>query len=174
MKYRNILKFVAAAFLAVTAASCAKAPFDEVTELNLSRCLTPMNLEARVNANLGDVVTFSWDVAKDADVYLLNIYTDKAFSNLYTSQTLSPSEVPYTIKLDADATYYFTVVAQKEGKADSKVAAYDSAIKTYAVKDNLFLKLLDRSEQNVTVGWSKEVADYTDVDRVVYRRPGDE
>ena len=174
MKYNNILKFVAAAFLAVTAASCAKAPFDEVTELNLSRCLTPMNLEARVNANLGDVVTFSWDVAKDADVYLLNIYTDKAFSNLYTSQTLSPSEVPYTIKLDADATYYFTVVAQKEGKADSKVAAYDSAIKTYAVKDNLFLKLLDRSEQNVTVGWSKEVADYTDVDRVVYRRPGDE
>lgn len=174
MKYNNILKFVAAAFLAVTAASCAKAPFDEVTELNLSRCLTPMNLEARVNANLGDVVTFSWDVAKDADVYLLNIYTDKAFSKLYTSQTLSPSEVPYTIKLDADATYYFTVVAQKEGKADSKVAAYDSAIKTYAVKDNLFLKLLDRSEQNVTVGWSKEVADYTDVDRVVYRRPGDE
>ena len=174
MKYNNILKFVAAAFLAVTAASCAKAPFDEVTELNLSRCLTPMNLEARVNANLGDVVTFSWDVAKDADVYLLNIYTDKALSNLYTSQMLSPSEVPYTIKLDADATYYFTVVAQKEGKADSKVAAYDTAIKTYAVKDNLFLKLLDRSEQNVTVGWSKEVADYTDVDRVVYRRPGDE
>ena len=174
MKYRNILKFVAAAFLAVTAASCAKAPFDEVTELNLARCLTPMNLEARVNANLGDVVTFSWDVAKDADVYLLNIYTDKAFSKLYTSQVLSPSEVPYTIKLDSDATYYFTVVAQKEGKADSKVAAYDSAIKTYAVKDNLFLKLLDRSEQNVTVGWSKEVADYTDVDRVVYRRPGDE
>ena len=174
MKYRNILKFVAAAFLAVTAASCAKAPFDEVTELNLARCLTPMNLEARVNANLGDVVTFSWDVAKDADVYMLSIYTDKALSKLYTSQTLSPSEVPYTIKLEADATYYFTVVAQKEGKADSKVAAYDSAIKTYAVKDNLFLKLLDRSEQNVTVGWSKEVADYTDVDRVVYRRPGDE
>ena len=174
MKYNNILKFVAAAFLAVTAASCAKAPFDEVTELNLSRCLTPMNLEARVNANLGDVVTFSWDVAKDADVYLLNIYTDKAHSKLYTSQVLSPSEVPYTIKLEADATYYFTVVAQKEGKTDSKVAAYDTAIKTYAVKDNLFLKLLDRSEQNVTVGWSKEVADYTDVDRVVYRRPGDE
>lgn len=174
MKYNNILKFVAAAFLAVTAASCAKAPFDEVTELNLSRCLTPMNLEARVNANLGDVVTFSWDVAKDADVYLLNIYTDKAHSNLYTSQVLSPSEVPYTMKLEADATYYFTVMAQKEGKADSKVAAYESAIKTYAVKDNLFLKLLDRSEKNITVGWSKEVADYTDVDRVVYRRPGDE
>ena len=116
MKYNNILKFVAAAFLAVTAASCAKAPFDEVTELNLSRCLTPMNLEARVNANLGDVVTFSWDVAKDADVYLLNIYTDKAFSKLYTSQTLSPSEVPYTIKLDADATYYFTVVPRRRAR----------------------------------------------------------
>ena len=174
MKYNRILKFVAAAFLAVTAASCVQAPFDEVTEMNLARCLTPMNLDARVNANLGDVVTFSWDVAKDAEVYLLTIYTDKGLSSVYASETLAPNEVPYTIKLDADATYYFTVVAQNEAKKDSKVATYDSAIKTYAVKDNLFMKLLDRSDQNITVGWSKEVADYTDVDRVVYRRPGDE
>ena len=108
MKYNRILKFVAAAFLAVTAASCVQAPFDEVTEMNLARCLTPMNLDARVNANLGDVVTFSWDVAKDAEVYLLTIYTDKGLSSVYASETLAPNEVPYTMKLDADATYYFT------------------------------------------------------------------
>ena len=140
MKYKSILKYAAAAFLGLAALSaCKTEDFDEVDELNLTRCLEPMNLDARVNASLGDVVTFSWDVAKDADSYLLNIYTDAALTTSYSSVTLEPSQVPYTVKLEADATFYFTVQAKKEGKTDSKVATYPKAIKTYAVKDNLYL-----------------------------------
>lgn len=174
MKYNNILKFAIAAVLSLGAVSCAREKFEEISELDLARCLEPMNLDAKVNAILGDVVTFSWDVAKDAQTYLLNIYTDAAQTNVYSSVTLEPSQVPYTVKLEADATYYFTVQAQNEKKIDSKVAVYDKSVKTYAVKDNLYLKLTDRTSTSVSLAWSKEVADFEDVDRVVTRRPGDE
>ena len=175
MKQINILKFAVAAFLSVAAVACApKEQFDELTELDLARCLEPMNLDARVNASMGDVVTFSWDVTKDAEQYVLDIFTDAEHTQTYQSIQLQPSQVPYTLKLEADATYYFTVVAQKEGKMDSKVADYGKSIKTFAVKDNLFMKLSDRTSTSVSLAWSKEVADYEEVDRVVTRRPGDE
>ena len=175
MKQFRIFKYAVAAFLALAAVSCAnKEKFDEITELDLARCLEPMNLEAKVNANLGDVVTFSWDVAKDAEKYVLTVYTDAAHSSAFLTETLAPSQVPYSVKLEADATYYFTVVAQKEGKIDSKVADYGKSIKTYAVKDNLFLKLAERTSTSVSLTWSKEVSDYEEVDRVVTRLPGDE
>lgn len=175
MKYTKILKIAFAAVLSLGAFACStKEQFKEITELDLVRCLEPMNLDAKVSAALGDVVTFSWDVAKDAEKYILTIYNDAALSDVYNTVSLEPSEVPYTTKVEADATYYFTVVAQKEGKKDSKVASYTKAIKTYAVKDNLYLKLLDRSETTLTVGWSTEVADYQEVDRIVCRLPGDE
>ena len=175
MKFKSILKYAASALLALAALSCStREDFDEVSELNLRRCLEPMNLEARVNAALGDVVTFSWDVAKDADAYLLNIYTDAALTASYSSVTLEPSQVPYTVKLEADATYYFTVQAKNERKADSNVASYTKAIKTFAVKDNLYLKLAARTSTSLSVSWSLEVEDAADVDRIVYRLPGDE
>lgn len=175
MKKLRIFTYAATAFIALAAISCAnKEKFDEVTELSLVRCLTPMNLEAKVNANLGDVVTFSWDVAKDAQSYVLSVYTDAALSDVFFSETLEPSQVPYTVKLDADATYYFTVVAKNANKDDSKVADYGKAIKTYAVKDNLYMKLVGRTSTSVSLAWSKEVSDYEDVDRLVSRLPGDE
>ncbi len=174
MKFNRIIKYAASAILAAFAFSCSTKEFDELSELNLTRCLEPMNLEARVNASLGDVVTFSWDVAKDADAYLLNIYTDAAMTASYSSTTLEPSQVPYTVKLEADATYYFTVQAKKEGKTDSKVAAYTKAIKTFAVKDNLFLKVNDRTSETVTLTWSLEPEDASDVDRIEYSVPGAE
>ncbi|MEE3376549.1 MAG: DUF4957 domain-containing protein, partial [Candidatus Cryptobacteroides sp.] len=175
MKKLRIFTYAATAFIALAAISCAnKEKFDEVTELSLVRCLTPMNLEAKVNANLGDVVTFSWDVAKDAQSYVLSVYTDAALSDVFFSETLEPSQVPYTVKLDADATYYFTVVAKNANKDDSKVADYGKAIKTYAVKDNLYMKLVGRSSTSVSLAWSKDVPDFEEVDRLVYRLPGDE
>jgi hypothetical protein len=69
----------------VAAASCSTKEFDEITELNLSRCLAPMGLNARVSAALGDVVTFSWDVSKDAEKYNFVVYTDAAGTQVYLS-----------------------------------------------------------------------------------------
>ena len=175
MKYRNIFKFAVAAVLSIGTFACTQEKFEEISELDLARCLEPMNLEAKVNAALGDVVTFSWDVSKDAEVYLLSIYTDAAHTAASPNSpfTLEPSQVPYTLKLE-EGNYYFTVQACKEGKIDSKIADYGKTIKTYAVKNNLYLKLADRTSTSLSLKWSTEVADFEDVDRIVYRAPGAE
>ena len=154
--------------------SCKQDTFEEITEMNLTRCLQPMGLNARVNSTLGDYVTFSWDVAKDADSYQLKVYTDAAMTAEYLSETVAPSSVPYAKKLDADKTYYFTVQAFSDKKEPSKVAVYEKSFKTFAVKDNLYLKVAARTASGVSLAWSKEVADFADVDRIEYALPGED
>ena len=156
----------------VAAASCSTKEFDEITELNLSRCLAPMGLNARVSAAQGDVVTFSWDVAKDAEAYNFVVYTDAAGTQVYLSETVLPSQVPYQKKLEADQTYWFSVQATATGKGDSKIAFLDKSFKTFAVKDNLFLKVSGRTVNSVSLAWSTEVADFEEVDRIEYGLPG--
>ena len=172
MKKIKLLKYALAAFVVALGLSACDKPFDEITSLDLNRCLEPMNLNARVNSALGDVVTFSWDVSKDAESYIFTVYTDANMTQTYLTETVSPSNVPYIKKLDADRTYYFTVQATSGRKQSSKVAAYDHAIKTYAVKDNLYLNVVQRGVDAVLVGWSDEVEDYLDVTHVTVSIPG--
>ena len=174
MKAMNKIKYAILAFAAVLAGACSTKEFDEITDLNLNRCLSPMDLNARVSATLGDVVTFSWAVGKDADAYILTVYTDAAMTQQYFQETVLPSQVPYQKKLEADRTYWFTVQAIAEGKEPSKVVTNEKSFKTFAVKDNLFLKVTDRTATSVSLAWSKDVADYTDVDRIEYGAPGED
>ena len=170
-KIKYAILALAAAF---AAAACSTKEFDEITALTLNRCLSPMNLDARVSSTLGDVVTFSWDVSKDAEAYTLMVFTDADCTQLYLSETVLPSQVPYQKKLEADKTYWFAVQATAHGKADSKVTASEKSFKTFAVKDNLFLKVSDRTATSVSLVWSKDVADYTEVDRIEYGLPGED
>ena len=147
-------------------------PFNEITALDLNRCLEPMNLGAKVDPYAGDIVTFSWDVSKDAESYILTVYTDEAMTQRYLTESVSPSNVPYKKKLEADQTYYFTVQATASGKSDSKIAAYDKSVKTYAVKDNLFMKVSARGSDSIGLTWSKEVEDFLDVTHIEYGYPG--
>ena len=175
MKLSNIIKYASCILLAgVAMTSCLERELDIVEQMNLTRCLEPMNLDAKVNSTLGDVVTFSWDVAKDADYYELTVYTDKALSKKDFSEKVDPASVPLTKKLTADQSYWFTVQAFNEKKEPSHIAVCDKSVKTYAVKDNLFLKLVDRGSNSLTLGWSQDVSDYQDVDRLVCRTPGQE
>ena len=169
---RKIKYALLAILTLISFASCKQDAFEEITGLELSRCLQPMGLNARVNSTLGDVVTFSWDVTKDADSYQLVVYTDKAMTSEYLSETLAPSAVPYQKKLDADKTYYFTVQAFSDKKEPSKVAVYEKSFKTFAVKDNLYLKVASRTAASVSLAWSKEVEDFAEVDRIEYALPG--
>ena len=171
---RKIKYAILALLTLVSLASCKKDPFEEITGLDLTRCLQPMGLNARVNSSLGDVVTFSWDVTKDADSYQLVVYTDASLTNEYLSETVAPSSVPYQKKLDADKTYYFTVQAFSDTKQPSKIAVYEKSFKTFAVKDNLYLKVADRGPASVTLAWSKDVADFEEVDRIEYALPGED
>ena len=169
---RKIKYAVLALLTLVSLSACKQDVFEEITELDLSRCLAPMGLTARVSASLGDVDTFSWDVGKDAESYVLRVYTDAAGTQEYFSETVLPSQVPFTKKLEADKTYWCSVQAMASGKQDSKVCFLEKSFKTFAVKDNLFLKVTDRGPAAVTLAWSKDVADYAEVDRIEYALPG--
>ena len=175
MKFRNIFKYAVCVLLASASfSSCMEREIEIIDEMNLVRCLEPMNLDAKVNSTLGDVVTFSWDVAKDAEYYELSVYTDQNLTKKDFTETVDPAAVPLVKKLTADQTYWFTVQAFNEKKQPSHIAVSEKSVKTYAVKDNLFLKLTGRTASSVSLAWSKEVSDYADVDRVVYRLPGNE
>ena len=171
MKYKNILKVSLAALLGLTALhGCVNKEWNEITELNLARCLVPGNLTARVDASMGDVITFGWDVNKDAGGYELCVYTDEAMTQLENSWALEPDQVPYTTRLTADQKYWFTVQAYRVNDdgvkvpgTESKLAVYDGSIKTYAVKDNLYLEVKGRTTGSVSLAWSNEVLDFTEV-----------
>ena len=145
MNYKNILKVSLAALIGLTALSgCVNKEWNEITELNLARCLVPGNLTARVDASMGDVITFGWDETKDAGGYELVVYTDEALSQVENSWTIAPGEVPFTTRLTADRKYWFTVQAfrvdangNRVPGTESHLSLYDGSVKTYAVKDNL-------------------------------------
>ena len=167
MKYSNILKASFAALLGLFAAvGCSEKEFEEVTEISLSRCLEPQNLSARVDVATGDNVTFGWNVNKDADSYNLVIYTDEEMTTEYSSEIVDPAEVPYTIRLTADQKYWFKVQAASESREASVWAVYDGNVKTYAVKDNLFLEVKGRTATSVSLAWSKDISDYKEVTRI--------
>ena len=151
----NKIKYAIFALAALVLGACAREEFNPNEDLNLSRCLQPMNLNARVSAALGDVVTFSWDVTKDAEVYILTVLGSDG--STFLSEEVVPGSVPYLKKLEADKTFTFQVQAKAAGKGDSKVADYGKTFKTFAVKDNLFLKLAERTSSSLTVCWSTEV-----------------
>ena len=171
MNYKNILKVSLAALASLAVlAGCAKKEFKEITELSLKRCLEPQNLSARVDVTTGDHVAFGWDVNKDADGYLLTVYTDEEMTEYEDSWNLEPDEIPVIIRLTADQKYWFTVQAYRVDKEGvpieatlSNLAVYDGSIKTYAVKDNLFLEVTGRTENSVSLAWSKDADDYEEV-----------
>ena len=172
MNYKNILKvsLAALASLAVLSGCSTKEEFDEITELSLARCLEPQNLSARVDATTGDNITFGWDVNKDADEYELVVYTNEEMTQMENSWVLSPDQVPFTTRLTADQKYWFTVQAyrldgngEKVNSTLSNLAVYDGNVKTYAVKDNLYLEVEGRTSASVSLAWSNEVSDYEEV-----------
>ncbi|MBQ0096422.1 MAG: hypothetical protein KBS53_02065, partial [Bacteroidales bacterium] len=158
----------------ISLSGCSKDAFKEVEELSLRQCLQPTELNAKVLSSKGNDVTFSWNVGKDADEYILVIYTDAQLTTEYATFNIQPSEMNKTITLEADASYYFKVQATSKVKEPSKWAIYSDdngnpkEIKTFAVKDPLFLKVTERATHSITVSWSKEVTDYKDVDHIDY------
>ena len=170
MKAMNKIKYAILALAVAILGSCMPEAFNPVEELDLARCLQPMNLNARVSASLGDVVTFSWDVTKDAEVYVLNVLNSDG--SVFLTEEVAPNAVPVQKKLAADQSFSFTVQAKAVGKGDSKVAEYGKNFKTFAVKDNLYLKVSERNATSVGFAWSSDVADFEEVDRIDVSLPG--
>lgn len=167
MKYSNILKSVFLAVLAAGAVSCLQKEFDEITDMDLARCLEPQNLSARVNNATGDEVTFAWDVNKDAETFHLVVYTDEAMSSVALDESSIPAEnVPYKVKLPADTQYFFKVQALSDKRAASSWAVFDGSVKTFAVKDNLFPEITARTPNSISLKWSTDLSDFKEVTHI--------
>lgn len=52
MKAMKKIRYAILALAALLTVSCVNKEFDEITDLNLNRCLSPMDLNARVSATL--------------------------------------------------------------------------------------------------------------------------
>lgn len=130
---------------------------DELTELSLTRCLEPLNLEHTISN--GDSVIFGWDLVTGADHFALQVAIgQKDFeNNLYKDLTVSADSVPYGIKLIPDTTFFFRVQAQADnGKEPSKWAEYIDAIATYAVRSNLNLQVTERTANSISLSWDQD------------------
>ncbi len=134
---------------------------DEITELSLTRCLEPLNLDYTISD--GDSVIFSWDLVTGSDQFALQIAKDTC---VYTNSDgslranakeylVKADEVPYGVKLEPDQKYFFRVQAQvsDNSKDFSKWSEYVDTIATYAVRSNLNPKVTERTATSITISW---------------------
>ena len=138
---------------------------DELTELSLTRCLEPLNLDYTISN--GDSVIFSWDLVTGSDKFALQIakdscaFTDKdgkLYASVVKDTSISADQVPCGVQLDPDQTYYFRVQAQvsDNSKEFSKWSVYIDSIATYAVRSNLNPKVTERTATSITISWDKD------------------
>ena len=138
---------------------------DELTELSLTRCLEPLNLEYTISN--GDSVVFNWDLVTGSDQFALQIAENsgtfetedgKLTSSVIHDMVIKADQVPFGIKLTADQEYYFRVQAQTSAndKEPSKWAVYADPIATYAVRSNLFPEVTGRTATSITLSWNED------------------
>ncbi len=144
--------------LGATFSSCSN-DIDIIENVNLTRCLTPLNLSVKVVD--GDNVTFRWDGVKGADKYILMIYSDEKMTELVRKETVAAADTPVTVKLTADSEYWFKVMAlDSSNKLEaSKWAVYGKSVKTYAVKPTVYPEITGRTSSSVTLSWDIEAAE---------------
>ncbi len=155
------------AFLALCAAfaltGCRQEAFDEMTELPLTRCLVPMELSASVAD--GDQVTFSWKVTKDAQRYQLELSEDAAFT-APEAIVVPSAEVPKTIQLTVDKTYFWRVKALNDNLEPSKWALPATAsFDTYPVRKSLNPVVVSRETNAISIAWD-DAADKADLNSI--------
>ena len=138
---------------------------DEITELSLTRCLEPLNLDYTISN--GDSVIFSWDLVTGSDKFALQIakdscaFTDKdgkLYASVVKDTSISADQVPCGVQLAPDQTYYFRVQAQvsDNSKEFSKWSVYIDSIATYAVRSNLNPKVTGRTATSLTLSWDQD------------------
>lgn len=138
---------------------------DELTELSLTRCLEPLNLEYTISN--GDSVIFNWDLVSGSDQFALQIAENdgtfetedgKLTSAVIKDLIVTADKVPYGIKLTADQKYFFRVQAQTSAndKEPSKWAVSADTISTYAVRSSLFPEVTGRTSTSITISWNED------------------
>lgn len=156
-KLINKIAIFSLLWLALGLSSCATEPDDIVDSIELNRCLSPMNFEAKIQN--GEYIVFSWDATKGADQYYLQVTTDENFEkDMKFDGELTADQNPFTVHAEADMTYYARVKAQMsdESKNESKWTVLEGSVKTYAVKSSLHPYIKDRTANTITLAWTPD------------------
>lgn len=152
----TIITGLALAGAGLVLTNCTDDIQEEITELQLGRCMTPTKLSATVTS-AGDVVRFDWSKSKGATGFILEIYSDEAMTQLFRTVEVAPEELPVDIKLEADMSFHYRVMGHDaNGKyKDSNWAVYEgSAIKTYAIKSSLSPEVTAREAGSISLAWT--------------------
>lgn len=112
----NYNKMTIMALMAIFMVACETELPNEVTELNLPKCLTPSSVSATVEND--NEIVFSWTAAKDADAYELLVTEDAEYTEIVDEFSVLPSQVPYKVAMEP-GVYYYKVRAIAEGKDPS-------------------------------------------------------
>ena len=164
MRLKNIFKWAVAAIAALSLGACND-EFNEIRTLQFERCLQPLNLRGDIDINTGVDATLRWDLSKGTEQYRLVVFSTVDTTTVL-DLVLNPEEVPFETALEADGKYSFKVCGIAENKDTSRWAWYDGTLRTYAIKDNLFLEVTGRTANSISLAWSKEAADYQDVSHI--------
>ncbi len=171
MSTKQLLRYLLLGITVLGTVACAGV-FEEVSDLPLSRCIQPVNLNAIVNKAVGNEVRFVWDVTTDVKEYNLVVFKYEedasAEETVYLDVTIDPSEVPYVATLEPNIKYSFKVQGLREGRDPSNWAVYSGSFRTEAVGKPLFLTLDAKTDVSVSFSWDKTIADYKKVDRIEY------
>ncbi len=158
----NTIKYLLLVFSAVLALAGCTREFAEVTELDLTRCMMPRELTATVAS--GNQVTFEWIVTKEAEEYTIALSESESFDT--TDDYIVPAnEVPYTIELPTDKTYFWRVMAQSKSLQDSKWSVADESFSTYPVRPALNPVVTARTENTLSIKWD-DASDKEDLNSV--------
>ena len=123
-RYINNIVILLAAFLLGGSVFTSCEDIDEITNLNLDRVLSPVNLTTRVSNKTNLIV--SWTLSNNADQYVIELYTGKTIEEGATpvkTYTIDSKEVPYTISgLDGETDYVVRVkgIMSDKSREDSK------------------------------------------------------
>lgn len=156
---KSIFRKLMSGLLLLSAAvlgGCSDDPDGINNQLELDRALMPLNFSASVLAT-GNEVRLTWDVRNGVS-YEVVFYTDETLSQpVKTVSDIAPSDVPVTIGLDAEKSYYVTVQAfsPNERTAPSKVAVA-GPVGTYAIMDPLNPVVTERTATSVTLAWDQD------------------
>jgi len=162
----------------VCSISCKKEAFQEITEVPLTRCLQPTEIKASVSSVTGNTVLLKWNTSTSTDNYVVVIASDKGFTQIAKTDTIGVDEVPYSVVLAPDCSYYLKIQGLSFTLEPSKWAYYSDdsgelkAIKTFAVKDPLYPKVTGRTAQSISLAWSNEIADFKEVTHIEYAKTG--
>ena len=148
-------------------------PDAEIDTLDYSRALQPLNFAAVVDRETGYDVNFTWTIAENTD-YLLSIQeVDESGTAVGTpAETLIPAaeaSSPYKMTLEPEKIYTATLQAFSATNPNlpGSLLVEAGPVETYYVMESLNPELVTRSMNSITVKWTNDEGDATQLTKIV-------